>query len=153
MTPLLHYRKLGTRAFPFLFPLVHLASPLLFLTLLCCISSHSTIKADFCKGSVEAILPTNLLVICILYTCKLSWIMISNGMEKMECDISSSGLICQIWEKETSTDEVNKNLYSTVIEYHMIPRPHSDKIQFLNTQNQEIFFLDICILKMLYCFR
>lgn len=79
--------------------------------------------------------------------------MISNGMEKMECDISSSGLICQIWEKETSTDEVNKNLYSTVIEYHMIPRPHSDKIQFLNTQNQEIFFLDICILKMLYCFR
>lgn len=83
-------------------------------------------------------------------------------MEKMECDISSSGLICQIWEKETSIDEVNKNLYSTVIEYHMIPRPHSDKIQFLNTQNQETnqsqkylqnIFLDICILKMLYCFR
>lgn len=88
--------------------------------------------------------------------------MIYNGMEKTECDISSSGLICQIWEKETSIDEVNKNLYSTVIEYRMIPRPDSDKIQFLNTQNQETnqsrkclqnIFLDLCILKMLYCFR
>lgn len=134
MTLLLHYQKLRTRAFPFLFPLVHLASPLLF-TLPRCISSHSTIKAGFCKDSVECILYINLLVICMICTHKLSWIMTSSEMEKIECDISSSGLTCQIWEKETFIDEVNTNLYSIVIEYRMIPRPHSDKISFLNIQN------------------